>query len=101
MWKLKPYLTSKLLLTVYNSLILPYFIYYNLIWSNAFESKLNKLVIVQKKAIRIIGKAEYLDHTDSLFKQFGLLKIDDIDQQHISVFVYTFIRKELPANFAN
>ena len=86
---------------VYNSLILPYLTYCNLIWSNAFESRLNKLVVLQKKAIRIIGKAEYLAHADLLFKQFWLLQINDIGQQQISVFVYKFIRKELPPNFAN
>ena len=101
LWKLKAYLTSKLLFMVYNSLIIPYFTYYNLIWSNAFASRLNKLVVLQKKATSIIGKAEYLAHTDPLLKQFGLLKIDDIGQQQICVFVYKFIRQELPANFAN
>ena len=64
LWKLKAYLTSKLLLMVYNSLILPYFTYCNLKWSNVFESRLDKLVVLQKKDIRIIGKAEYLAHAD-------------------------------------
>ena len=81
--------------------ILPYFTYCNLIWSNDFESRLNKLVVLQKNAIRIIGKAEYLAHADPLFKQFGLLKMDDSSQQQTSVFVYKFIREEFPAIFAN
>ena len=44
LWKLKAYLTSKLLFMVYNSLILPYITYCNLIWSSANESKLDMLV---------------------------------------------------------
>ena len=66
-----------------------------------FWISLNKVVVLQKKAIRIIGKVEYLAHADPVFKQFWLLKINDIGQQQISVFVYKFIRKELPPNFAN
>ena len=99
LWKLKAYLTSTFLLMVNNSLILSYFTYCNLIWSNAFESRLDKLVVFQIKAIRTIGKAENLAHTNPLFKQFRLLKIGDSGQQQISVFA--FIKKELPANFAN
>ena len=64
----------------YNSLILPYFTYCNWIRSNAYESRLNKLVVLQKKIIRIIGKAEYFAHADLLHKQFWLLQIDDIGQ---------------------
>ena len=101
LWKLRAYLTSKLLFMVYNSLILPYFTFCNLILSNALESRLYKVVVLQMEAIRIIGKADYLAHTDPLFIKFGLLKIDDIGQQQISIFVYEFIKKLLPANFAN
>ena len=63
---------------VFNSLILPYFTYSNLIWSNAFESRLiwsnafesrpNKLVVLHEKAIRIIGKAEFLADADLYLK---------------------------------
>ena len=49
LWKLKPFLTCKLLLQVYNSLILPYFIYCNVIWYTASAKRLEKLLILRKK----------------------------------------------------
>ena len=99
--RLKHLLTSKLLLMVYNSLILPYLTYCNLIWSNAYESRLIKIKVMQRKAIRIIVKAEYLAHADPLFKKLRLLKISDIGQQQISIFIYKFLKNDLPANFQN
>ena len=59
-------------------------VYNSLIMNHTFESRFNKLVILQKKVIRIIGKAEYLAHTDPVLKQFGLPKIDDIGQQQVT-----------------
>ena len=55
LWKLKPFLTCKLLLQVYNSLILPYFSYCNLIWHTASAKRLEKLLILPKKVVRIIS----------------------------------------------
>lgn len=99
LWKLKSSLTCKLLLLVYNCLILPYFTYCNLIWSNACATRMEKLLVLQKKIIRMISKAEYLAHTDPIFKQLSLLKIADIGQQQISIFVYKFLKNELPVTF--
>ena len=103
LWKLKPFLTCKLLLQIYKSLKLPYFSYYNLIWHTASAKRIEKLLILPKKAVRIISKAEFLAHTDpiiskaeflahtdSLFNKFGLIKITDIGNLQISIFVYKF-----------
>ena len=37
-----------------------------------------KLFRLQKKAIRVIAKQKYNAHTDPLFKEYKLLKIEDI-----------------------
>ena len=65
--KLKPVITCKLLLLVYNSLVLPYFTYCNLIWSIAYDNIIHRLVVLQNKAVRIIDKAEYLAHVNPIF----------------------------------
>ena len=101
LWKLKPFLTCNLLLLVYNTLILPYFTYCNLIWSNACDIRLNKLHSLQKRAVRIIDKADYLAHTNPIFKNLGLLKFVDIGKLQISIFVYKFLKLELPETFSD
>ena len=51
---------------LYNSLILPYLNYCVNIWDNTFVTHLQKIVILQKRIIRMIAGAEQLDHTSPL-----------------------------------
>ena len=55
---------------LYRSLILFILIYGWEIWENLYKSQLRTLMLLQKKAIRNIAKASYLDHTHSLFVQY-------------------------------
>ena len=43
---------------------------------------------LQKKAIRIITKSQYFTHTDPLFKNLGILKIEDLFKLNILKFYY-------------
>ena len=53
------------LLTLYNTLVLPYFNYGKLTWGSILreEHQLNKL---QKKAVRTITQSYYIAHTELL-----------------------------------
>ena len=51
--------------------------------------------------MRIIDKVEYLAHVNPIFKKLHLLKLSDICQQQIMVFVYKFTHNLLPINFSN
>jgi len=64
---------------LYCSLILPYLICTGEIWGNTYKSQLHTLMLLQKKAIRYIAKASYLDHTHPLFEFFGNGKIKNLD----------------------
>ena len=48
---------------IYNSLMYPHLQYGNIVWGNAAMKHLNKLITSQKRAIRNISHAEYLQHT--------------------------------------
>ena len=108
-----------------NSLIFPYFSYCNLIWSTANAKRLDKLFILQNKAVRIISKtdflantdpiisktdflahtdpiiskADFLAHTDPIFNKFGLLKITDVGKLQISIYIFKFFKHDLPESF--
>ena len=77
--KLRHFLPSYILRTLYCSLILPHLQYCTLIWANTYFSKLNKIRVLQKKAIRIINNSDYIAHTDPLFRMNKLLKLDDVN----------------------
>ena len=74
--KLKHFLPMYIMNTLYYSLILSHLQYCTLLWANTYSSCLNKLRILQKKAIRIITQSHYLAHTDPLFSKLKLFKLD-------------------------
>ena len=57
------------------SLIYSYLNYCNLIWGSAEDGIIQPLFILQKKAIRIVNKSHYLDHTSPIFKSLETLTI--------------------------
>ena len=73
---------------LYDSLILPYMNYCNIIWGSAARVHLNKILMLQKRAVRIITKSNYLQHTDPLFVQLGFLRIDEIYRYNCCIFVF-------------
>jgi hypothetical protein len=93
--KLKYTLPGHVLLIIYNSLILPHLNYGALIW----ESNINRLVILQKKALRAITKSKYNAHTSSMFKNLNTLKCQDICALHCLKFCFKLENKLLPNYF--
>ena len=95
MSKIKNYVNSSILLKIYNSLILSRLHYGILCWGydchNIFK--------LQKKAIRIICNSRYNSHTDPLFKQLNLLKIEDIFKVQCLKFFYKFENNKVPVYF--
>ena len=77
-----------ILKTLYLTLSYPYFNYCNLIWGTANDTNLNPLIVLQKKCIRIINRAGYIDHTDPLFKTTKLLKLSQIHILSCAKFIY-------------
>ncbi len=66
--------------------------YCNELWGCIQESKLQKLTIIQKKIIRMITNAYYLEHTNTMFDELGILKLADINK-------YMYENKYLPKCF--
>ena len=71
---LKNILPCDIIRNIYNTLILPHFNYGLIIWG--WQSK--KLLTIQKKAVRVIGKTKYNAHTSPIFKKFYVLKLPDL-----------------------
>ena len=72
--RLKNIYLQQTLLSIYNALFLSNMTYGLLLWGNQVE-QVSKL---QKKSVRLITCSEYLAHSGPLFKEFELLKIEDL-----------------------
>jgi len=72
-----------------------------MIWSLRSSTQLHKLIILQKRFVRIISNANYLSHTDPLFYSLNLLKLTDIGQIQTLTFMYKYHHGVLPSTFVN
>ena len=101
MKRLRYKLPRSCLLALYYSLIYPHLYYCNIVWGCASKSLLNELVVLQKRAIRVINNANYRCHTDPLFKLCNVLKFCDLNLFFSCQFAYQFINKYLPSTCEN
>ena len=88
--------TSSLLL-MYNSLFLSHLNYSILAWG--YSS--GRIFSLQKKAVRIISKSSFNAHTDPLFKQLKILKLQDIFKLKALKFYFRYKNNEVPNYFQN
>ena len=87
-YRLRELLPKRCLLNLYYSFVYPYLTYCNLIWGGTYACHLHRLVILQKRVIRIINHQPYLAHTDPLFYQSNILKISDIHNVMVALFIF-------------
>ena len=97
--KLMTYLTSQSLMNMYYAFVFPYLHYCNEVWGATYVSHLNRLILLQKRAIRIIAKTTYLAHTRPLFKQYRILKLQQINIFVLGRFMFRLHDKDLPVVF--
>ena len=94
--RVSKFLNTKSLILLYNSLILPHFIFSIEIWGTTFKYNINKLFYLQKKAIRIINKNIYkkekgitkLTNTNIFYKNNNILKINDLIEYRTLIFMH-------------
>ena len=95
-YKVKHVLPLSALLVLYSTLILPYLNYGILAWGNAAKSRLDKILLLQKKVLRIICNTSYRAHTDILFRQNRILKINDLYRFQLYQFMYNLDKNSIP-----
>ena len=96
---LKHILPLNILTNLYNCLILSHLMYSNIVWGNCSSHSLQKLFLLQKRAIRAITKSNYLAHTQPLFKKLKILNIYDINKLQLASFMFSYSKQLLPNNF--
>ena len=92
---LKRYLPISAMKLMYDSLILSHLQFGITNWGFEWD-RISKL---QKRALRIMTNSKYDAHTEPLFKQLRLLKVNDIFDVQCLKFWYKFVNKELPNYF--
>ena len=83
------FLNTKTLLSLYYTLVELFFNYCVIAWGNAYQSTLQPLSNLQKKAIRIITFSSFTEHPRPLFKDLNIVKLADIITFQLAVFMQT------------
>ena len=96
MGRVRYYLTSKELLLLYNAMVLPHLNYCAVIWGSAYHSRLQKVVTLQKRAVRIIDNKPFLFPSNELFVKYNLLKVPDLVIEQNIVILRAFLNGFLP-----
>jgi hypothetical protein len=94
--RIKKIIPNNYLRTLYFSMIYPYLSYGIQIWGSAYKVHKKSLIISQKKSIRTISIAKYNAHTDPLFRNLSILKLDDIYRVEVAKMVFQFKTNCLP-----
>ena len=97
--KLRYYVGLHILIKLYYALIYPFLIYGIISWGNTYNTTLQPLFILQKKAIRIMTFSNFDEHSSPLFKQLKIVKLYDLVTLHNVVFMYKFHNNLLPNAF--
>ena len=81
---------------MYNSLILPHIYFCITSWG----FKCNRIFTLQKKALRIITKRKFNSHTEPLFRELSILKVEHIFQMQCLKLYYNVINERTPDFFS-
>ena len=90
-----------ILKTLYMSLIQPYLNYCNVIWGAADKTIIEPLLLLQKKALRIVNRVHYLDHTKPLFESMKILTIYQQYELNCISFIYKCLNSSKYTSFKN
>ena len=94
--KFKLTFPSNILLDLYCTLILPYLNYGILAWKNSSRSQMDRLLLLQKRIMRIICNENWLAHTYQLFHSKKVLNIYDLYNLRLGCHMYQLNQNELP-----
>ena len=97
--RIKHSLNQRALRTLYYSLFHSHLLYCNLIFTCTSQSNINRVSILQKKAIRAITNSTYNYHTAPLFLTLKILPFQKIINLNKSLFMHSIHYKYANSSF--
>ena len=108
MCKLRQFVNSNMLKNIYYSLLYPHLVYAIQVWGSACANEMNKILVLQKRALRIITYNDALPlvpgpllPTDPLFYKMDILKVNDIFKLQVAKFIIDCLQLTSPIIFHN
>ena len=86
--KLRHFLPIEILQRIYDSLVNPYLVYCIEVWGFTSMCYLDKIVKVQKAAIRLVNNLPFISHTSPHFKSCNILKLCDLFKYRVLILMH-------------
>ena len=99
--RLRHFVPTDTLLSIYQSLIQPYITYGIAVWGQAAPTNLDKLLILQKRALRLIHFAPYRSHAIPLFNHYNILPLNFQYCKSVCTIMHDVSNNSLPENIFN
>ena len=90
-YRVKDWMPTYILKTLYYAHVLPHIQYCTPIWCSTYPTHLLPLFRLQKKIIRIITNSDYFEHIQLLFKNNNILKLVDINKLQIAIYMFKLL----------
>ena len=97
--KARHFVTLNELKNIYHAIFSSHLMYGCQIWTQKLISVTDKISILQKNAIRILTFSDFKAHSEPLFKQLNILKFKDNIVLQNCMFVYDYLKGNLPNSF--
>ena len=92
-------LPNHLRLNLYHSLVHPYLSYCNMVWASNYVTRLKRLIIIQKRAVRIISGTMSREPTTQTFHRLKIQNLEQIRVTQICEFIFKYRSHTLPHTF--
>ena len=97
--KLQHFVPEGVLYSLFCTLTLPYINYGIIAWGSLNKLNMDRIMKLQKKAVRIMSNSHYLNHLALLLKKYNLLNVCDIYLLEVCTFMYKEFNNKLPDIF--
>ena len=99
--KLRHYVSTNILTTVYYALFHSHIFYSCQIWGQVKNCITNRIFILQKSAVRIMTFESRRSHSDPLFQKLNIVKFFDIVQSQNILFMHKLLNNNIPSELHN
>ena len=96
--RLRQIVPTSTLLNIYQSLITPYLTYGLISWGNACKTFLDQILVLQKRALRLIYFAETNDHAIPFFVNAKILPLQSLYYESVCSLMYDVNKNTAPDN---
>ena len=96
LFKIRNVCPSHVLKSLYYSLFHSHLCYGITLWGVANKTLIDKVFLLQKRAIRAITKSDFLAHTDPIFSELQILKLEDLYIHKLASLMWDYDHELIP-----